>query len=222
MKDNILMSWEENADKWIKTISENTIASRKYTNKAILDAVLKLKSIKIIDIGCGEGWLAKTLENQGKEVVGLDATAKLLEHAKSNNSGTFYQMTFEEIAQGKPIPDGPFAIAVFNFCLYQKEGLVALLANTKNALVSNGHIIIQTLHPYFLIQQEKPYRSQWLKDSWKGLSGNFTNGHSWYARTLGDWSKVLQEIPDVTISFEEITDEKNLPVSLLIRIQKLT
>lgn len=222
MKDDILMSWEENADKWIKTISENTIASRKYTNKAVLNAILKLKGIKIIDIGCGEGWLVKALENHGKKVVGLDATAKLLEHAKLNSNGVFYQMTFEEIAQGTPIPHGPFAIAVFNFCLYQKEGLTTLLTNTKNALVSNGHIIIQTLHPYFLIQQEKKYQSQWLTDSWKGLSGNFTNGHSWYARTLGDWSKTLQAIPDVTIGFKEITDDEDLPVSLVIHIQKLT
>ncbi|GMN08600.1 hypothetical protein MTsPCn5_39900 [Croceitalea sp. MTPC5] len=220
MNDAVLKSWQQNAGEWIKAITENTIASRTYTNKAIVDTALKLDRAKIIDIGCGEGWLVRVLENQGKKVLGIDAIAELLQSAQSKRIGTFHQMTFEEIMDGKPLPNAPFDMAIFNFCLYQKEGLVTLLSNTAKALNDDGHILIQTLHPYLLMQQGKAYQSQWLSDSWKGLSGNFSNGHAWYARTLGDWSETLNEIPNTKVVFQEVTNEEGNPISLLIHIEK--
>lgn len=220
--NEIITSWELNAAEWIKTISDGSISSRQFTNQAILDAILALDSNTIIDVGCGEGWLTTVLSNSGKQVVGIDAVEALLQHARSKSDVPFLKMTFEEITSGIPIPHGPFDLAVFNFCLYQKDGLTDLLTQTKKRLVKTGAILIQTLHPYFLMEQQLPYESQWLQDSWKGLDGNFTNGHHWFARTFEDWHTELQRIPDTKISFKEITNTCGKPLSLIITIKKTT
>jgi hypothetical protein len=81
--------------------------------------------------------------------------------------------------------------------------------------------VIQTLHPYFLIENGLPYQSQWLSDSWKGLPGNFTDGHSWYARTMEDWIEVLNMVEQSKFSFKEILNNEHKPISLIIEISKI-
>ncbi|MEM9647005.1 MAG: methyltransferase domain-containing protein [Bacteroidota bacterium] len=222
MTDKIISSWEQNASEWIKVMQENSIASRKFTNAAIVEAIGKLNSNKLVDIGCGEGWLTRKIGGLGIEAVGLDAIEDLILEAQKQGSETYRVFTFEDIIADKTIPGGLFDCAVFNFCLYLKDGLPILLQNTLGQLSSNGSILIQTLHPYFLLQNEIPYVSQWLNDSWKGLPGNFKDGHAWYARTFEDWITVLGQLPNSKFFIEEVLNDEQKPVSLIIKIQKRT
>lgn len=220
MKSDIISSWEKNASEWIKVIQDNQIPSRKFTNKAILETVASLDCKKLADIGCGEGWLTREISKMGCQAVGFDAIEDLILEAKKKHLGNYHVLTFEDIIEGKPIPDAPFDVAVFNFCLYLEEGLQKLLENTLKSISDNGFIIIQTLHPFFLIQNELPYKSQWLSDAWKGLPGNFEDGHSWYARTFENWLEVLGTLKKVKINFQEVLNNDEKPISLIIKIKK--
>ncbi len=220
MKSEILKSWEENAPEWIEVIQNQEIGSRKFTNQAVLDVIVNLRPKKVADLGCGEGWLTRELTKREITAYGFEAIAPLIEHARTKGPETYHQFTFEAIINGVPLPNLPFDLAVFNFCLYLEEGLSPLLQNTLNALTPDGHLVIQTLHPYFLIQNGKGYQSQWLSNSWKGLPGNFKNGHAWYARTFEDWSTLISELETVTFQITEVVDDHKHPVSLIIVIKK--
>ncbi|KQC28600.1 class I SAM-dependent methyltransferase [Flagellimonas eckloniae] len=222
MKTDIISSWEKNASEWIKVIQDNKIPSRKFTNKAILETIANLGCKNFADIGCGEGWLTREINKMGVQTVGFDAIEDLIEEAKKKDSGSYYVLTFEEIIKGKSIPNAPFDAAVFNFCLYLEEGLQKLLENTLKSISRNGSILIQTLHPFFLIQNGLAYKSQWLSDAWKGLPGNFEDGHSWYARTFENWSEILSTLKDVKITYQEVVNEDEKPISLIIKIKKLS
>ncbi|SFB79269.1 Methyltransferase domain-containing protein [Flagellimonas taeanensis] len=220
MSEDILKSWEKNASEWVKVIQSNSIPSRKYTNVAILDTIKELKGKKIVDIGCGEGWLTREMEKMGWETTGLDAIESLITEARKNSKADFHVFTYENIIDGKPMPNAPFDAAVFNFCLYLKEGLHQLLTNTLQQLSSKGTLVIQTLHPFFLLQNGLSYKSQWLSDSWKGLPGNFTDGHSWYARTFEDWTSVLNQLGGSKICITEIVNDEEKPISLILKLKK--
>lgn len=220
MKENIVSSWEANAEVWINVIEQNEIASRKFTNRAIIEKIMGNEGQKVVDIGCGEGWLTREITAMGKQGIGLDAVEKLLQRARKKGKESFYQMTYEDIATGKSIPEGPHDIAVFNFCLYQKEGLFELLSNTLSALSPYGCIFIQTLHPSFLTQQYLPYKSQWIEDSWKGLSRKFGKPHKWYARTFEGWSRELNKLSDSVVEMSEVINDNEHPISLILKIQK--
>lgn len=215
MGNNIIKSWNKNALEWIKVIENADIESRKFTNKAILQLIGNSPAIKVLDVGCGEGWLTRSLGTMGKYAVGLDAIAQLLENAKKKGGGTYYRMSYEDIVLGNPIPEAPYDAAVFNFCLYQKEGLGQLLKQIKNVLSENGYIAVQTLHPFFLLQNKMAYKSQWLDDSWKGLPGNFTDGHSWYARTFESWISVFKKAGLQLHQLQEVTNDDHKPISVI-------
>lgn len=215
MENNIIKSWNKNAHEWIKAIDNADIESRKFTNKAIIQLIGNSPAVKILDIGCGEGWLTRSLGTMGKSVVGLDAIPQLLENAKKKGSGTYYQLSYEDIIKGNPIPEAPYDAAIFNFCLYQKEGMDQLLKQVKNVLTENGYIAIQTLHPFFLLQNDMEYKSQWINDSWKGLPGNFTDGHSWYARTFESWISVFKKAGLQLHQLQEVTNDRHNPLSAI-------
>jgi len=192
MERKVLASWHENANEWIKALEEKKISSRRTTNKAIVKILSELPITKILDLGCGEGWLTRNMTKLDKKSVGIDGTLKLLESARKKGSETYYWMGYEEISSGAEIPESPFDAVVLNFCIYQKKGLVQFLKKVKKALTQNGSMVIQTIHPDYMKQNKLPYKSQWILDSWKGLSGDFKNGHPWYARTFDDWESVFR------------------------------
>lgn len=220
MSKEILDSWNKNADEWIKVIQNDAIPSRKFTNKAILEMVSELDGKKMVDIGCGEGWLTREMGKLGWEATGLDAIESLVLEARKKSDESFHILTYEDTINGKPMPNAPFDAAVFNFCLYLKDGLRELLLNTLKQLSPNGTIVIQTLHPFFLLQNGLPYKSQWLSNSWKGLPGDFTDGHSWYARTMEDWVAELNRLENINFSMKEIVNDEEKPISLIIKIKK--
>jgi len=59
-EQEIIRSWHSNAAPWARAIRAASIASRKLvTDQAIIDAVSSVPSRRILDVGCGEGWLAR-------------------------------------------------------------------------------------------------------------------------------------------------------------------
>ncbi|MEO0570929.1 MAG: methyltransferase domain-containing protein [Bacteroidota bacterium] len=220
MNNAILNSWEKNAKEWNAAIERQNIPSRKYTNKAILEAIMSFGLQKVADLGCGEGWLCREMTKNRIEAIGFDATTALIEMAKGKGNEKYYPLQFEQIIKGQPLPHAPFDGAVFNFSLYQKDRLDLLFKELLNSIDSQGTVIVQTLHPFYLIGQGFGYRSQWLHDSWKGLPGNFEDGHSWYARTIEDWMALISKIPQTSFEIQEIINNEEKPISLLINIKK--
>lgn len=216
----IIRSWEINAREWSRIIEEEGIASRAFTNPAIVDIIRDNDPENILDLGCGEGWLTRALSHGKNKVTGADATETLLESARKKGTQCFYRITYEEIIKGKKIPEAPFDAVVLNFCLYQKEEVPQLFTALKSSLAKQGTIYIQTLHPYFLLLNELSYEDQWIGDSWKGLIGNFVQPHSWYARTLESWTDMFKSCNYELLKIKEVNNFHKIPASIIFILKK--
>ncbi len=215
MKNNVLQSWNQNAHEWINLLDRSGIPSRRITNDAIINTVSNYAGPKILDLGCGDGWLTRTLGKIGFDVVGLDGTDTLVQHARTLSNQTYVHMSYEDIIDGSTIPEAPFDTIVFNYSLYGEEDTKLLLQSLLSVLVDQGNIIIQTVHPLFLLEQGQSYTSRWIDDAWCGLDGNFTLPHKWFARTMEDW---VQLFIDSGYHLHRLTESKsvdNIPVSVI-------
>ncbi len=190
MKDaDIIYSWEINATPWIKAIQNDEIESRKLvTNQAIVNVILNDKPARVLDVGCGEGWLARSLASKGIFVLGIDAIPALIESARMQGHAQFDICSYEELLSYtfKDAVD----CAVCNFSLIGEESTQGAINALSKILERNTRLVIQTLHP-LIANGDVPYQDGWREGSWDGFSSDFTNPAPWYFRTIGSWCDLL-------------------------------
>ncbi len=187
----IVDSWRKNASPWTAAVRENQIASRTLvTNKAVVDAVLSRSPRTVLDIGCGEGWLARSLSNHGIHAIGVDVVPALVEQAKKAGGGEFMVASYEDLAAGNV--DVSVDLVVANFSLIGKESVESVIRRASSLLNPGGSLIIQTLHPVASCGDES-YTDGWRTGSWAGFSEEFSDPAPWYFRTMESWEHLLAD-----------------------------
>ena len=186
--EKIVDSWNINANAWSDAIRGGQIESRTLvTNQAIINAVIRHEANSVLDLGCGEGWLARELSARDKHVLGVDAVPALIEQAR-RAGGRFEVMSYEDIASGKL--HGRFDLVVANFSLLGQDVVTKLFAVMPALLNPHGIFIVQTIHP---LQGcgELPYVDGWREGSWTGFNSDFSDPAPWYFRTLASWVRLF-------------------------------
>ena len=107
--------------------------------------ILSRSPQSVLDIGCGEGWLARELIAKGLHVIGVDVVPGLIEQAQEAGDEDFRVASYEEIAAGSL--NVCVDAAVCNFSLIGKESVEGLFRAAPSLLNSRGTFIVQTLHP---------------------------------------------------------------------------
>ena len=186
----IISSWSKNVSAWTDAVRQGQIESRKLvTDRAVVEAVLDAAPHRVLDIGCGEGWLVRALAAHGIRAIGIDAIADLVMQARGAGGGEFHIASYEDIAAGRLALR--VDLAVCNFALLGKESVEGLLHTLPSLLHPGGQLIVQTLHP-LVACGDAAYADGWREGSWSGFSTDFTDPPPWYFRTLESWIGLLQ------------------------------
>lgn len=209
-------SWIANARGWEQAVREGRIESRRVaTDAAIVAAVLESGSTSVLDVGCGEGWLARALSTAQVAVTGIDGSAPLVEAAREQGCGTFEVCTYEELVE-KPDRFGErFGAVVFNFALLH-ENAAPVLAATRRLLAPGGQLIVQTVHPW-TAAGHGPYVDGWRLESFDKFGNGFPEPMPWFFRTLESWSTLLATTGyRLQKMLEPKHPETDAPLSLLL------
>lgn len=189
----VVDSWRKNAAPWTTAVRERQIESRRLvTDEAIVQAVSSVAPRRVLDVGCGEGWLSRALDARGMQVTGVDVVPELIDRARQTGggSGDFRVMSYEDLAAGTLTER--FDAVVANFALIGAEVVDRLIAGVPRLLAPGGSLIIQTLHP-LMATGDLPYKDGWRPGSWAGFSSDFTDPAPWYFRTMESWEKLIHD-----------------------------
>ena len=185
-EEAILRAWTANAASWTAAVRGGAIASRRLvTDRAVVDAVLAGAPRQVLDIGCGEGWLARALAAGGATVLGTDAVPALVESARQAGGGEFLVMDHAAIAGGA-LAGRRFDAVVANFSLLGGAVVDSLLAALPSLLAPGGRVVVQTLHPSSACG-DGPCRDGWREGTWADVEGALGEPAPWYFRTVAGW-----------------------------------
>lgn len=186
----ILRVWHDHAAPWARAVRAQAIASRRLvTDAAMVEAVLAWRPQRVIDVGCGEGWLLRALARHGIEGLGVDAVPALVESARAESvlagsGGRFLIMDYAAIVAGELREQAD--VVTCNFSLLGGASVDALLGAIPALLAPGGALLIQTLHPWSACGDDA-YRDGWREGSWAGCGEGFGEAAPWYFRTLVGW-----------------------------------
>ena len=182
-------AWSANARAWTEAVRQGRIPSRqRVTNAAILEAIFDRQTTRLLDVGCGEGWLARAVAARGVSVLGIDAVAALVREAQAAGGGEFAVMDHRALADEGL--EERFDAIVCNFSLLGDADTRAVIGAAPALLAAGGRLLIQTLHPVVACG-EFTYADGWRDGSWDGIEGDFEAAAPWFFRTLESWVRLI-------------------------------
>lgn len=213
-EDALLDSWQHNAQAWIDAVRSGSIESRRQvTDQAILLAILGRQPERVLDLGCGEGWLLRALGDRGVEAAGVDGDRALVDAARAAGSAEVYLASYAQLAAGQACVGKDYDLICANFALLQQD-IIPLLTAMNALLVPGGALVIQTLHPWGVADGD--YQDGWREESFAGFAGDW-QVMPWYFRTLASWLNALDMAGLRLVGLQEPQHPQSaLPQSLLL------
>lgn len=210
-------SWRANARLWTRAVREGLIASRRAgTDRAIVAAVLARQPARVLDAGCGEGWLVRALAGHGIAADGFDAEPALIAAAQETAPPgcRFWVESFEESHAAGVRYD----VIVLNFAIFTDDPAPLLRKLAARLTLATGAILIQTLHPSADATGLEGWRTEAFAalaqetDAWTPMP--------WYYRPLDSWRSVSEAAGFQAMSVAECHHpETNQPLSLLLTLR---
>jgi len=211
---DLQLSWQLNAKAWIDAVRGGAIESRRQvTDQAILLAILGRQPERVLDLGCGEGWLLRALADRGIDAVGVDGDAVLVEAARAAGSSAVHKASYEQLAAEEVDIGGDYDLVCANFALLHQD-IIPLLAAMKALLAPSGTVVIQSLHPWSMANGV--YQDGWREESFAGFAGQW-QPMPWYFRTLASWLNALDMAGLRLVNLQEPQHPQSaVPQSLLL------
>ena len=212
-------SWDKNAGNWTRAVREGQIPSRRAgTDDAIVATIVARKPTRLLDVGCGEGWLIRrVVETLGCDAVGIDGSASLIEDARAAHpEGDYRVLGYAELMNGTASFGDPFDAVVFNYAILDEDAS-GLLTAAKSLLAPGGCIVIQTLHPH---TQDGPYRDGWRTEDFSAFENPDWQPMPWYFRTLESWHAAIRAAGLALADLAEpMAEDGDRPLSLILTCQ---
>ncbi|MFD0899566.1 class I SAM-dependent methyltransferase [Actinomadura sediminis] len=153
--------WEDNAEYWVRVIRERRDRYRtELTDAAVLDAIGDTAGLRVLDAGCGEGYVARTLAAQGADVLGVDVSQGLIDAARAAAAGapaggggslSFVRAGVDDV----PAADGEFDLVVCNHLFSHLQDPTSAIGEFARVLRSGGRLVVLTLHPCFYVENSE-------------------------------------------------------------------
>jgi SAM-dependent methyltransferase len=151
--------WEQAAGWWQREFSAGP--DPEYDEQILPLVARHLQGARrVLDIGCGEGQVARRVAAQGAAVVGLDPTPSQIEAARARAGGPRYARAR---AESLPCRSGAFDAVLLCLALEHVEAFEAAIHEVARVLEPNGRFVLVLCHP--LLQAPG---SGWIEDQTHG------------------------------------------------------
>ncbi|MGR6128269.1 class I SAM-dependent methyltransferase [Paenibacillus sp. SER-28] len=159
--EEAIRRWDMHAENFTAKYTEEGDRSREVLLNPALQACMEpLEGKKVLDAGCGEGYLSRKMVKAGASVEAVDYSTEMLKLARERTPSalgiTYHHGNLEELEM---FEDQSFDLIVSNMVIQDLALYEQAIAEMQRLLVPGGRFIFSILHPCFQTPQ-----SGWVKD----------------------------------------------------------
>jgi ubiquinone/menaquinone biosynthesis C-methylase UbiE len=146
------VSWEQLAE-WYdaKQGDEGDLWHRTLIDPTLLRVVGDVRGLRVLDLACGNGYLARRYARSGAKVVGVDASGPIIERARSREAQDTLGITYHHADAAKLdiLEDASFDLVASNMALMDIEDAESAIREVGRVLRIGGRFVASLCHPCF-------------------------------------------------------------------------
>lgn len=182
--------WDRISEWWNSRYSPRGDVNREWViDPALFRLLGPAQGLRVLDAGCGSGYLSRLLSAKGAAVVGVDLSPRLLEIARREESREPLRIEYHEsdLARLSAFADASFDAVVSNVVMQDVVAYREAFREFGRVLRPGGRLVFSITHPCF----DRPVPARWLREppdserieEWPGLLVN-----RYYDRVAVWWS----------------------------------
>lgn len=215
-------AWDRVVDRWSKGYTEFGDVNRRYViDPALLGILGRVNEMRILDAGCGNGYLCRLLSKKGARMTGVDVSRRSIEIAEAHERKEPMNIEYHagSICNLSMFDDGTFDAVVSNLVLQDLQNIDEAMKELHRILRPEGKLAFSLMHPCF----NSPVRG-WVREPvdsdrkedwlfWKVDRYFDRVAEEWryydlppvysFHRTLSDYVRVLNEAGFTITDLEE-------------------
>ena len=235
-----MKDWEELADWYDKKQGEiGDLWHRALIDPVLLRLIGDCRGGDILDIGCGNGYLARRFAREGARVTAVDSSLRMIRNAQAWDPGNSLGIVYVHSDAGRleGIADASFDLAYANMSLMDVEDAEGAIREVGRVLRGGGRFVASISHPCFdngsnsgwfmekiafepykVYRRIRAYRRPFSeKTPWKVTDDEFKYTQSfhrplnWYARMLSSNGLLITALEEPEPTEEFLEKEEDSP-----------
>ena len=212
-EDEVGAFWDAVAEDWRVQVGERGDVNRRFSSDPVLWRLLgEVRGKRVLDAGCGTGYLAGALHERGARVIAVDLSERMVELARRHHPGPDYRP--DSVSRLATVGDGEVDALVANYVLMDTPDLEGAVGAFHRVLAPGGVAVLVFSHPCFPQGRREeapdgtiryawdfPYfeRGRQVDPPWKHFRRDFI----WFHRPLSDYWKAFVGAGFAVEAFEE-------------------
>ena len=136
--------WEQQAQRWVRWARTPGHDAYWYYSPSFFDTILPRPARRTLEIGCGEGRVARDLARRGHTVVALDTSPTLVRFAQAADPAGRYLLAD---AASLPFDDASFDLVVAYNSLMDVSDMPAAIVEAARVLQPGAYLCVSVTHP---------------------------------------------------------------------------
>lgn len=150
MQDALKRQWEQNAEFFASLIeNRGTPHHRKILNPCVRALLGDLAGERLLDAGCGEGYLSRYYAELGARVTGVDLSEKLIRTAETLTTDVSIDYRVGNICNLCDFPEGAFDAVLCNLVILNVPCVREAISEFYRVLDYKGVLVMSVVHPAF-------------------------------------------------------------------------
>jgi ubiquinone/menaquinone biosynthesis C-methylase UbiE len=150
LTDHLLDQWETNAVAFADLINNQGTPHHRFILNPCIERMLgPVDGKRLLDAGCGEGYLCRYYFQKGARVVGVDFSSKMISIAKKKSKDFDIEYHVADICNLALFKENTFDFILCNLVLLNVECYEKALEEFFRVLESEGILVFSLVHPAF-------------------------------------------------------------------------